>query len=569
MRADFSRYLGAGEIPTVNMVWTAVLAETLSRAGVRRIVLSPGSRSTPLALAAARCPGLEVTPVLDERSAAFIALGMARESGRPVGLVCTSGSAAAHYLPAVIEAFYSRAPLLLMTADRPPELQDCGSGQTIDQVGIYGRFVIWSANPGLPEADTGSLRTIRQTAVRAVRESLGPRPGPVHLNLPFRDPLAPFPLGDGRGELDTPVDLGALVDGVEPVSQRRFETRIEGVRRLRERSARGWILLGAPYFLDEQRGLQGVGILSRILGYPVLADVVSSARGRANVLDGLITRYDQMIRKGIGPEWVPEVVIQVGGLPTSKPLREWLKGIRDRCDYFQVDDGSGDLDPNRMDGGRLEIDLESLADLGMPGEGRSDFVEAWRTAEASVEFDSGGAEGSTGWSAEAVCGLLAHTVPEESVLFFASSLAVRHAENGFPAVSRNLTLTANRGANGIDGNVSTAIGYAIAGRTVFCLCGDLALLHDLNAFLSVSEITGSLTVLVLENDGGRIFDRLPVAAVADVYDRLFRTPQAVTIESVVRGLGVDYAAVRRLEDLRAQIGNSNQALCRVIGLREL
>ncbi len=564
MRADFTRYLGPGEDPTVNLAWGSVLAETLERAGVREVVVSPGSRSTPLVLAVARCPGLRVTVVLDERSAGFIGLGLARRSGAPVGLICTSGSAVAHYFPAVIEAWYSRAPLIVMTADRPPEMQDCGSGQTIDQVGIYGRYVHWSANVGLPEADAAAWHYLRETGLRAVREALGPRPGPVHLNLPFRDPLAPFASVGCNGILDTPFDLGAIVDGIEPIRRRRMETRLEAVRRLRERSGRGLIVMGAPYFGDEDRGLRGVAALSRILGYPVLADVVSSARGRADWFDSLVVSYERLLEVGLGPDLEPEVVVQIGGLPTSKRLRNWLAAMRDRLYYVQVDDGYGNHDPNRMDGGRLPIDPEGLADLAVPGGGLGSFAEAWVRAEA--ERSEGGL-GAEAWCGETVCKVIAETVPEGSVVFFASSLAVRYAESGFGAVARGLTLTANRGANGIDGNVSTALGYAIAGETVFCLCGDLAFLHDVNALLSARAISGRLTILVIENGGGRIFDRLPVSRVGDVYETCFRTPQTVATADVAAGFGIPYVVVEDVAGLIGEMERQGEGRCRVMGLR--
>lgn len=563
MIADFTRYLGPGEDPTVNMAWTAVLMETLVRAGVRNTIISPGSRSTPLTLAAARCPGLRATVVLDERSAGFIALGLSRCEGAPAALICTSGSAVAHYLPAVIEAYYSRTPLILLTADRPPEMKDCGSGQTIDQVGIYGRYVLWEALVGLPEAGPVAWRGIRAIAQRAVREAMGPRPGPVHLNLPFRDPLAPFADASGDGILEIPIHLDGIVGGIEPVRRRRLETRLEPVRDLRARSERGLILLGSPYFTDEAAGLRGVAVLSRLLGYPVLADVVSSARGHADLFRVLVTRYDRLIERGLEPGMIPEVIVQIGGLPTSKRLRGWLAGMRDRLYRVQVDSGYEDLDPVRMDGGWLDVDLEGLSGLALPGEGESAFALAWRDAEALMQADVTTEPGAK------ICQVIAESIPEGSVCCFASSLAVRYAEAGFPAVGRNLTLTANRGANGIDGNVSTALGYAIAGRTVFSLCGDLAFLHDLNALLSVPEITGSLTILVIENGGGRIFDRLPVSGVADGFERFFRTPQWVEIGPLVRGFGLDYDAVGGPEELAKVLSSPWDGACRVIGLREI
>ncbi|MGF1531793.1 MAG: 2-succinyl-5-enolpyruvyl-6-hydroxy-3-cyclohexene-1-carboxylic-acid synthase [Puniceicoccaceae bacterium] len=566
MTADWTRYLGAGEVPTVNMVHGAVVMETLARAGVEEVVISPGSRSTPLTLAAARNPDLLSVPVLDERSAGFFALGLAKASGRPVGLICTSGSALAHYLPAVIEAHYSRTPMILLTADRPPELQECGSGQTIDQMGIFGKFVRTEIALGVPEGRRESLRYFRSTVLRGIRLALGSAPGPVHLNFPFRDPLAPLGC-EGAGVYDEPIVLDDFVGDIERLERRRLETRFGALRKIREQYERGWILLGGPFFNDEVKGLRGVANLGRLLGFPILADVISSARGRAGEFGALITRYSQILEKGLPNELMPEAIIQIGTLPTSKRLRAWLESIRGEVDYYQVDDGGGDRDPLRMGSRVLEIDLEGLADVSLGGQRESEYGRRCLSLEEQLEDGSLEIDGGDPLVGRSIVEVIQGYLSEGMTLFFANSLAVRWGEDYFQPVSKNLILSANRGANGIDGNLSTAFGLVYRGGRGICLIGDLAFLHDSNGLLLAREVAGHLTILVIENGGGRIFERLPVAGASDAFERFFLTPQAVEMEHLCAAHGIGYTRVSNRGELeRALAAEVPGRGCRVIGL---
>lgn len=324
---------------TINTLWGSVLAETLRRLGCRWAVVCPGSRSAPLTYALAQHPAIEVIPVWDERSAAFFALGLAQQSRQPVPLVCTSGSAAAHFFPAVQEAAESGIPLLILTADRPPELRHCRSGQTLDQVKLYGHYPNWQAELALPAADLGLLNYLRQTLVQAWERTLYPFPGPVHLNVPLRDPLAP--IADGSTEalaavLDEPGFEEAFFQGISPCSGspkswQAVRIPLEQQPFWQEwcRCERGIILAGPAQPRDPQAYAQAVARLALALGWPVLAEGLSPLRNYAHLNPYLVSTYDLLLRRQRPQLW-PEQVIQLGSLPTSKELRQTLASLRPR-----------------------------------------------------------------------------------------------------------------------------------------------------------------------------------------------------------------------------------------------
>lgn len=306
------------DLRSTNAVWATVLVETLVRAGVRRAVVSPGSRSTPLTLALARNPGMEAIPVLDERSAAFFALGMAKAASCPVVLVCTSGTAGANYFPAVIEAHESGVPLIVITADRPPEMRDCASGQTIDQQKLFGSFARYYHEFSLPEATESRLRYLRQAVLHACERALGPVKGPVHLNAPFRDPLvAP---ADGSAAVNLSIDWERFFRHVGPL---RVGAHV-AAGPLFTPSAKGLIVVGNET-LDHDLP-QSVAELARKLGWPVITDGLSALRNHGGRVPNLVSTADLILRNpAIAVSLRPETVVAIGGWPTSKILRTWLE----------------------------------------------------------------------------------------------------------------------------------------------------------------------------------------------------------------------------------------------------
>jgi 2-succinyl-5-enolpyruvyl-6-hydroxy-3-cyclohexene-1-carboxylate synthase len=510
-------------------VLIGAFVDELARCGLTDACTSPGSRCAPLVLALAREPALRAHSHVDERAAGFFALGLAKASGRPVAVTCTSGTAAANLMPAVIEAHEARVPLIVLTADRPPELREVGAGQTIDQIKLYGQAVRWFFEVGTHDASAERLRWIRTLACRAVAESWGERPGPVHLNWPLREPLVPgglvsVPPGRPAGKpwvarqrpLPVAVDLGEVVGG----------------------PARGVIVAGRS-----DRPLSDLPALAAACNYPLLADPLSGARAGA----AAIAHYDLLLRDdAFAAAHAPEVVIRVGDLPTCKPLRSWLAGLGG-AHQIAVDPAGAWQDPASM----LEDSLRSAADaLVAPAPGEAAWLARWRQADeriAAVLDDVLGAA----LSELAVARALAEWLPSEATLFVASSMPVRELETTWPVRENPPRVLCNRGANGIDGTISSAFGAcATAAGPVCALIGDVAFAHDIGGLLAASRLGLALTVILLDNGGGGIFDHLPVAGERDVYEEHIATPTGLDFELAARLYGLDYAAPESCEALR-------------------
>ncbi|MBW4463349.1 MAG: 2-succinyl-5-enolpyruvyl-6-hydroxy-3-cyclohexene-1-carboxylic-acid synthase [Nodosilinea sp. WJT8-NPBG4] len=545
-----------------NALWASVLAATLARLGLKTAVISPGSRSTPLTVALVSHPEIEAVPVLDERSAAFFALGLARRTGQPVALVCTSGTAGANYYPAVIEARESRIPLLVLTADRPPELRDCASGQTIDQQRLFGTFPNWYAELAVPVAEMGMLRYLRQILGQAWGRSLYPVAGPVHLNCPFRDPLAPIADGSVTHLKDKLSDDFLAVVGVPTPGE--FSTLGIDLPWLGTWSAcdRGLIIAGPSQPVDPLGYCKAVAALAHYLGWPVLAEGLSPLRNAAALNASLVTTYDMALRQSTwAKDLVPQQVIQLGPLPTSKRLRQWLQTAQPR--RWVVDPGNTNLDPLHGPVTPLSLSVTALAQVLPPvSEARLPgcYHDQWLVLEAGFrqQLDRALAEldqpfeGKIPW-------LLARSLPKETAVVIANSMSIRDVEWFWPPSDRALRPYCNRGANGIDGTLSTALGIAHGGPPAVLLTGDLALLHDTNGWLSVPRLRGHLTVVVVNNQGGGIFDQLPVATLPAPGERwfedFFTTPQTVDLNCLCAAYGVNYERVETWSQLTASVSS--------------
>jgi 2-succinyl-5-enolpyruvyl-6-hydroxy-3-cyclohexene-1-carboxylate synthase len=518
--------------------------DELARCGLREACTSPGSRSTPLVLSLAADERLRSTSVIDERSAGFFALGLAKASGRPVALACTSGTAAANYAPAVYEAFEARVPLLVLTADRPPELRQIGAGQTIDQVKLYGTAAKWFIEVDAHRATPERMRWIRQLACRAYWTSLEGRPGPVHLNFSLREPLVldhplePTDPGGGGREGGRPWvtrprthagPAGAVVEGLAAELKARARPVIVAGRNERDPKL--------PAVLAE---------LAETAKIPLLADPLSGARrGPA-----AIAHYDALLRD---PDWAadhaPELVLRVGDLPTSKPLRQWLHGLDDAL-QISLDAENAWQDPAGAVGTILAGDpratLEALA--GHVRRRRDDaWLEQWRRADHAAAGAIAHVLGAGGLSEPRVAAELGARLPEAATVVVASSMPVRDAETFFPARHAPPRVLSNRGANGIDGTVSTAYGVAAAARgPVVLLIGDVALAHDVGGLLANTRPGLKLTIVLLDNDGGGIFDFLPVSATEprERYVEHVATPHGLDFShaAALYGCGFEHAA---------------------------
>jgi 2-succinyl-5-enolpyruvyl-6-hydroxy-3-cyclohexene-1-carboxylate synthase len=556
-----------------NTLWSSVLVETLARLGVRQVVTSPGSRSAPLTFAFARHPQIEAIPVLDERSAAFFALGLAKQQHRPVVLVCTSGTAAANYLPAIVEAHESGVPLLVLTADRPPELRDCASGQTIDQQKLYGGYVQFYHELAVPEVTIELLRYLRQTVAHACQRTLQPEPGPVHLNCPFRDPLVPTEdrtAATAVGQVDE--TFFSHLAPVAAVYDRRPSVDLSAV--IDRRYRKGIIVAGPEAVADPKPYADAVQRLATALGWPVLADALSPVRSFPLAGVVRVSAYDGVLRspkraKGLQPE----MVICLGGWPTSKVLRGWLD--RSGAEILLVAPTARNRDALH---GRTRWVPASIADTGetpvlpatagKPGKIDPSYAAAWQRAEAAARHTLDDALAAvTDLVEPKAAWLLAQHLPEATPLFVASSMPVRDLEYFWPATGRSHQVFFNRGANGIDGTLSAALGVAHGGPPAVLLTGDLALLHDTNGFLLTPKFRGSLTIVLINNGGGGIFEHLPVAQFDPPFEEYFATPQSVDFAKLCAAYHVRHTRVTDWAQFTAAISRLPARGLRVLEIR--
>jgi 2-succinyl-5-enolpyruvyl-6-hydroxy-3-cyclohexene-1-carboxylate synthase len=519
----------------VQATFCATLVDEWVQHGVRHAVVAPGSRSTPMALALAERGELRVHVVLDERVAAFVALGLGL-AGVPAVLLCTSGTAAANFHPAVVEAGLSDVPMLVVTADRPPELRDVGAPQTIDQLDLYGRAVRWFHDPGLPDpAAAGAWRSLARRSLEAAAT------GPVHLNLPFREPfLGTAGALSPRRSVPTAATVSTAVGG---------DSVVELLR-----TAHGLIVAGGRSGVTADE----VAMLSKATAWPVLADPQSGCRHLA----GAVTAFDAILRvEDFAGAHRPDVVVRIGRPPASRVLATWI--ATSEATVVQVG-GPGVIDPDHRVAAALPASaVGALAGAAAGRPGPPGWLHDWTAASAAAERAiadtlAAAAELSEPGAARVV----AERLPEGAELVVGSSMPVRDLEwFGGPAAAAH----ANRGANGIDGVVSTALGIALAGPTTVALVGDIAFLHDAGALTALRHRGADLRIVVIDNDGGGIFSFLPQASAlpAERFEQLFGTPHGSDLVAVARAHGVDAATVATAAELTSRLGQAGPSMTRV------
>lgn len=560
----------------------AAFAGRLAALGVTDAVISPGSRSAPLALCFHACGSLRTWVQIDERSAGFFALGLGRATGRPAVLVCTSGTAAANYLPAVIEAHHAGVPLIACTADRPPERRGWGEPQTIDQIGLYRPAGRWDRD--LPVPDRSSVAAAPGWAETAFAAATGPDPGPVHLNWPFREPLEPASGGEWFPEDSEGVHSVAAAD--EPqflddneagrseashssphaVSRALAPAKVERgeLAELIAGCDRGVVVAG-PWpagGLDAERAWAGAAAgLAAGAGWPLIGEPIAHVRGldsRSGA--GVVTAADHLLSdESLGDEMRPEVAVMVGRTPTTKPVRLWLERTRpDHLVLIDPADRRARTAPElRLTGWvPASADRLCLPEAVEPSERRRNWLAAWgrleSRARAALDREIEAGPLLPARTARAVVASL----PAGSVLLASNSLPVRDLD-AFVSDTGAVTAVGNRGASGIDGMVSTALGLAAAdpGRSVALYTGDLALLHDLSGLAAAARLGLHLTVVCVDNRGGGIFSLLPVADRIDPadFDTLFRTPHGTDFEDLDGFAGIRVRRVTEVESLAAAV----------------
>ncbi len=516
--------------------FAATLVDEWVRAGVADAVVAPGSRSTPMLVALAGDGRLRIHVVLDERSAGFFALGIGLATGRPAVVVTTSGTAAAELHPAVVEAHQAGVPLLAVTADRPPELHGVGAPQTIDQIGLFGAALRWSAAPGV--ADAATAWSWRSLASRAVAEAVGGPggPGPVHLNLAFREPLlgTADTVPEGRGD-------GASWHRAPPQPAPAPEDMVEHLRALAGR--RGVIVAGA--------GTRGpVAELAEVLGWPVLADPPSGARvpGRLTV-----AAADTLLRVPTVFGWQPEVVLRLGQPWASRVVSSWLASL-DGAEQILVDPHGRWSDPERRAARVVRADIALLCQAVVGASGAapvaSEWAAQWTAAEATAQQAIDAVLAPLAAITEpALARTVYAAVPDRGTMFVSSSMPVRDLE-WYGRPRHGLRVLANRGANGIDGIISTALGAATAGP-VTAVLGDLAFLYDAGSLLWARDRGLDCTLVVVDNDGGGIFSFLPQASgvAPEQFERFWGTPHHMDLAAVATAYGIGVTAVKTAGDL--------------------
>lgn len=529
-----------------NTIYATILVDELARAGLRHVCLAPGSRNTPLVLAFARHPAIQVSSHLDERSAAFFALGVALATDTPAAVVCTSGSAAANFFPAIVEAHQSGVPLLALTADRPYELRNSGANQTIDQVNMFGGFARWSVDAALPEAmpPAVALRNLRTLAARAMAIANGSPRGVVHINLPFRSPLEPTPV---TGDLTSaPVSAQARPDmtpftgfaAAAPAAPPRQV--VAELAALLERHERGVIVCGP-------RGPGGafgdlVSELARRSGYPVLADGISGVRFGYPAILGA---YETFLF-GAHTMPAPEIVVRFGAVPTSKWLNQYLDTAAPPVVIHVRADGAWADDSHRVSHFVAADECETIRallehlpprDTGWAQPFRDAEARAWTALEDALETGAY-------FDAAAVYDVI-DLLPPGSSLFTGNSLPVRHLDQFGRPGTKPIHAFASRGASGIDGNLSTALGIG-AGRPdapLAAIVGDITFYHDMNGLLAVRRCDVPVTIVLLNNDGGGIFHRLPINQFEPEFTQYFLTPHGLEYEHAARLYGLEYTRV--------------------------
>jgi 2-succinyl-5-enolpyruvyl-6-hydroxy-3-cyclohexene-1-carboxylate synthase len=530
----------------LNHLWSRLIIEELVRCGVTALCISPGSRCAPLVIAAAENTRASTVVHTDERGAAFYATGYAKATGRPAALICTSGTAVANFFPAVIEASQSALPVLILSSDRPSELRETRSPQTINQVNIFGNYLRWHFD--LPAPDTAVsplllLTTVDQAVYRAVSRPAGP----VQINCQFREPLISDPEKERWGNylclLDPWQKRGRPFT---TYAKSRSIPSIEDVDRTREmigNSRNGLLIAGQ---LSTGTDKEAIIRLASGLGWPLLADINSGIRFACSApesANNVIAHYDLYLRiEEFRKKFSPDLILHMGGMPVSKALNQYIE--ESHAEYIVVNSDPFRQDPMfrvtqriETNPGRFALRLSQRRQKiasGLTGI----FCQAEETSRRVIKDSVLVLDDISEW---AVSHVVFEYVAEKRSIYLSNSLPVRHADTFAACSGKGLAIGCNRGANGIDGTIASAIGFAAGlNRPTTLLTGDLAVLHDINSLALINKIEVPLTIVVLNNDGGGIFSFLPVAELTEHFERYFATPHGRRFKKAAELFGLHY-----------------------------
>ncbi|MFC3476399.1 2-succinyl-5-enolpyruvyl-6-hydroxy-3-cyclohexene-1-carboxylic-acid synthase [Halobacterium litoreum] len=537
--------------PNRNVLWARAAVDELAKSGVDAVCVCPGSRSTPLTVALAEHDDIRVFSHLDERSAAFFALGRGKRTGRPTPVVTTSGTATANLHPAVMEANQARVPLLLLTADRPPELRDSGANQTVDQTKLYGDAVRHFRELPEPEADDRKLRSLRTAVCRAVGETTGANPGPVHLNFPFRKPLEPTEApGDVPGSFaeDYPLAAEGRDGPFVAVDHGRSEPPERVLADLADAAAsaeRGLVVAG-----PDDHGLAGdaAAALAEATGFPVFADPLSDARFGSQTADApVVGGYDGFLAADFP---APDFVLRFGASPTSKRLRHFLRDADARQVVVDAAGGWREAEFTATDLVAADPTETARALAERVDSGRSDWTDRVLDAEARYWGAVDGFERDCLLEGDVAATVFADA-PDPATIAVSNSMPVRDADRFARPRDANLTVLGNRGASGVDGVTSTALGAGSAtDDPLVLLTGDIAYYHDSNGLLALERCGVDATVVLVNNDGGGIFHELPIEAFDPPFTEQFVTPHGLDFAPTGDTYDLEFARVESLDGFR-------------------
>ena len=541
----------------------AVVAELIF-SGVTDVVVSPGSRSTPMAMIMAEHPDLKVHIHVDERSAAFFALGIAKSLNRPVAILCTSGTAAANYFPAIVEARYARVPLIVLTADRPHELREVGAPQAIDQIHLYGKHVKWFSEMALPEKSDEIIRYARTVCARAVAIATSAPAGPVHLNFPFREPLIPK-LDEELFELnERPNGYIKVQNGDLTLSDEHFQ---EIAKRL-TKTNKGVIICGN---MGDPEFPKAVTQLAEQLNFPIMADPLSQLRSGQHSLENIIETYDTFLRVDDAKSFLkPDVILRFGAMPISKALTIFLKE-NGSAEQYVIDGGGGWRDPSALSTNMIfcneSLFCEKLLTYTVPNSS-SEFLTKWKKINELTKENMNALRDITELSEGKLFYQLAEMVPEGATLFVGNSMPIRDLDSFFLNNNKAIKVMANRGANGIDGTVSTALGAALYSKSIYLVLGDLTFFHDLNGLIAAKLYNIDINILLVNNNGGGIFSFLPQSEHPKNFELLFGTPLDLEFEHAVKMFKGEFTKIEDWDHLESEMKKStNQTGLKVYELR--
>ncbi|MCP8617787.1 2-succinyl-5-enolpyruvyl-6-hydroxy-3-cyclohexene-1-carboxylic-acid synthase [Salirhabdus salicampi] len=522
--------------------YVAQFVDELSKSGLTDVVISPGSRSTPLALTFAEHEYVNHWVHIDERSAAFFALGMAKEKQKPVAILCTSGTAAANYYPAIVEAYYSRIPLLVLTADRPHELRDVGAPQAINQIQMFGNYVKWFQEMAIPDDREQMLKYARSQAARSFHTAYSDNAGPVHLNFPFREPLVPdFSLPNVWGN-ETAASYHPHYKGEKRLTSADVDEILDNI----QKKQNGLIVCGPQ--TDKDLGLY-IAKLAEHWNVPVLVDPLSQLRTGKHSKNNMIESYDAIMKsETVRDKLRPDYIIRFGAMPVSKAFSFFIKENEGVPQYI-IEPSEGYRDPTRINTHFLFAESKQVCEQFLCAniniQGGREWLQLWQRLNTTVKGEL--SIPSTELNEGHVVSELQRTLPNQHTLFVGNSMPIRDVDTFFTNTDKDITIHCNRGANGIDGVVSTALGVAATGKSVTLLIGDVSFYHDLNGLLAAKQYNIDITVVLINNEGGGIFSFLPQAKEPKHFEVLFGTPLHIPFEKGIEMYGGRYERVETWE----------------------